>query len=112
MVAFFATGYRVIELAVIYRCRLSLQVYSMAIIVTMDGQTVKPHILQGKVGPCLNTVKWPTQGNPTQTDWRMWKDGLQRIITKNNQWISICQWTHLDEPSWFYSQLNNAYSKR
>jgi len=68
MTAFFTAGYRDVEIAAINRCRLFLQVYSMADIIAMDGRTVKLHILQGTKGPRLNNFQWPTQGNPSRPD--------------------------------------------
>ncbi len=68
-----------------------------------DGRREPPYSLQGRLGPRLHTFHWPTQGNPNQHDWQLWKEGLKKIMTDNNQWAPLEQWKKVDNPTWFYS---------
>ena len=52
------------------RCRLHLQVFSIAYIATGDGQAIDINVRKGLIQKRrIRNMSWPSQGNPASKDW-------------------------------------------
>jgi hypothetical protein len=111
----FATGS---ELKRINKCRLYLQVLTLAEIVDVAGNAITEEAWTGSPGTKLRPeIQWPNQGLPNKQDWQIWREALSLLCKStrgvrtddvryrqlNNQlgpWIKTPQWTWwFDAPS-------------
>jgi hypothetical protein len=107
--AFLGHGFKGKELAHINRCRLFLQVTSLADIVSADGK----HITHATWHGCKDSLRpsyyyWPNQGNPTPRDWQLWHRCLSLSFCggqERRMVIPLGSWTNqqFKEWLWFYS---------
>jgi len=62
------------HMRILNRCRLYLQVITLSDITTADGLIILPEIKQGiRIENRPSTLQWPTQGDPPQSEWRIWR---------------------------------------
>jgi len=86
-----------------------LQVITLGDITTADGLIILPEVKQGiRIEDRPSTLQWPTQGDPPQSEWRIWHQCLQsfehkgKLLQPLGQWIapSHQHWCHfLDLPN-------------
>jgi hypothetical protein len=97
-------GYTAYQLGQINRCRVYLQVLTLADIVSADGLCIIPDILVG--APLLDrksTLNWPSQQRPSNKDWAVWSSALRSLQPKHKLVIPLGEWlvssTH---QQWFW----------
>jgi hypothetical protein len=65
------------ELRRLNKCRMYLQVLSLAEIVDQGGTTISDQAWEGNRGQCYRPdLKWPNQGKPNTNDWKIWREAL------------------------------------
>jgi hypothetical protein len=77
----YGSGVHDLDLFVINKCRLFLQVYNLSDFKNLSRTGVKQHILQGIPGPVLNALIWPKQGKPSLQDWEIWRSTGKALKT-------------------------------
>ena len=83
--AFFNAGIRGKELGTINRCRVYLQVATLADITDGSGHYIADPMLIGKPNQTFTSgFTWPNQGTPTKQEWAKWYLGLQLAIPVDN----------------------------
>jgi hypothetical protein len=100
------------------RCRLSLQVLSVADITTGDGKEIDPKVKKGiKQEGSARNVQWPYQGQPSKVDWQVWRRVLKLTVCNGHQhslhhrlgaWIEPYASSSLPNWRWFWdASINN-----
>jgi hypothetical protein len=87
---FIRHGFRNKRLVCLNRCRLYLQVYTLADVCTGDGGKLISEIIQGR-NPMKGSsrIKWPNQGPLPQSDWKLWRIALQKCFLVRRTQLSI-----------------------
>jgi hypothetical protein len=71
------------HMRILNRCCLYLQVITLSNITTTDGLIILPEVKQGiRIEDRPSTLQWPTQGDPPQSEWRIWRQCLQSFEHK------------------------------
>ena len=106
------------EIARVNRCRLHLQVMTVADIVTGDGERILPKAWDGELDEERPVYyEWPHQPSPPPRDWQLWrrllgqmaKPGAPRVLQNPLQ-----EWTDDESGSWrwFFSRQENTLFRR
>ena len=94
----------------INRCRLYLQVSTLADLVTVDGRSVRQRIWQGQQNFSRgHRHDWPMQGQPGQDNWSDWREMLRQLFgligNSRRLAVPIGRWTDSwQDWRWFQSQ--------
>jgi hypothetical protein len=90
MSEFIRHGFRNKWLVRLTRCRLYLQVYTLADVCTGNGRKLISEIIQGR-NPMKGSsrIKWPNQGPLPQSDWNLWRIALQKCFLVRRTQLSI-----------------------
>jgi len=83
------------------QCQLFLQIYCVSELFGMDSLSIKPYILQGQLGPMINTYSWPRQGNPSETSWEHWQSTLRALWEEMT--TKLGHWVVSTTPDWIYN---------
>ena len=99
------------------RCRLFLQVLTVADISTGDGTAIDKNYLQGMQQTGRSRVAdWPTQGQPSAQDWTAWRRVLRLVLGSGNQytlttklgaWLEPYASKALPNWPWFWDKHND-----
>jgi len=82
---FLQAGIRGKDLAALNRCRLFLQVVTLADISDGSGHYITDAMLSGKANTTFTSgFTWPNQGQPTKKEWAQWHLGLHLAIPVDN----------------------------
>jgi hypothetical protein len=107
------SGVRDIELFILNKCRLYLNVYNLSAIYNMSGSEIKKHILQGMRGPKINDFVWPKQGNPTNSDWEIWRTIIRKVFNHDNILLTkLGPWIHNESSIWYFSPEEECLYKK
>ena len=96
--AFLEKGYKGRRLERLNRCRIYLQVLSLADICSGSGTYIIPSIKQGhNPYPTNDHLDWPAQSSPTTAMWTEWRQALHNTFPHYNnmltrhlgQWLTI-----------------------
>jgi hypothetical protein len=101
-------------LVVLNRCRIYLQVFSLADISSADGTSIIPDVLQGV--PLIDRkskLNWPYQQRPPNSAWEIWRSALRPLQPKNKLTTPLGIWTSSNlHQNWFWfkdNKLPNLY---
>jgi hypothetical protein len=90
------------QLKTLNRCRILLQVITLLDISSADGTTIDHPILQGdRLIGRKNTLSWPCQQCPQQSDWNVWSLALEHLQHNNSLCTILTEWTSSSHQSWF-----------
>mmetsp|Transcript_5909 Transcript_5909/g.9058 ORF Transcript_5909/g.9058 Transcript_5909/m.9058 type:complete len:1660 (+) Transcript_5909:3576-8555(+) len=87
------------------KCRLYLKILTISDMTTGDGSQVLQSIWEGKRQDlCLRGYKWPSQGAPTESEWKVWRQVLAKTIcdTRRRLHQPLLQWIKVPERMWWY----------
>ena len=94
------------QLQAVNRCRLYLQVMTVADLASADGYTILDSVMKGEKDlQRPHYYRWPTQHRPSEKDWKVWRNAItlsltsfgNELRTPLGRWIdSNSEWT------WFY----------
>ena len=100
---FIQAGFSGQELGRLNRCRLYLQVLTVADITTGDGKRIRRECLTG-TSKYPSEYDWPTQGNPPKHDWTFWQQSLTNTFGRNGTLTHpLGNWTTLPVRwQWFF----------
>ena len=74
------------SLAKLNRCRLFLQVTTLAEIVTADGKSIIQSAWEGRPKTTkTNKFFWPGQGNPPPADWKLFREAIGKVFQVDQQ---------------------------
>jgi hypothetical protein len=108
------------ELAHINRCRLYLQVTSLADITTGNGLCIRKGVMSGTM-ETLNEpyYQWPKQIRPGVTSWRLWRKAIKSCFLRGvglyiKAGMQLGRWNDgaQDQWKWFYSRHNQHVYQR
>ena len=85
-------------------CRIYLQVLTISDIITLDGTTILPNILQGKQFR-NSSLKWPKQEIPVHW-WSTWQLYLQTYIAPYLSHHRLGPWSHPTHQTWIWHQFS------
>jgi hypothetical protein len=120
MTKFIAKGFKNNRLVQLNRCRLFLQVYTLADICSSDGRKLCSEFLDGRNPmPGSSRLNWPNQGNPPPADWKLWRQALRKcfLTTRNEMRLHnpSGRWTlpaPAHWPCWYDISNHSAYIKQ
>ena len=101
----------------INRCRMYLQIFSVADMVTGDGQDITEDAWEGipQTEQRALKLRWPRSQTPTKSDWEVWKIVLGSVICRDNTRrliTSLGRWrTSPKDWKWFLTSNNNLIQK-
>ena len=83
MLLFFTHGFRKRQLKALNRCRLFLHAITVTDIATMCGKYIRAECRDGYSDYALTdeSLSWPIQHRPSQSDWHIWRDALETLTT-------------------------------
>lgn len=83
MLAFHDLGYSALELAVLNRCRLFMQVLTLSDIVSADGSFISQAGLLVQRDPVLSRTElhWPRRPRPSASSRRLWSTAVARLCS-------------------------------
>ena len=64
----------------INRCRLSHEVLTLSDLITGQGNKIRNYLWTEHPIPHDDRRKWPIQGIPTKSDWKIWRECLKAIF--------------------------------
>jgi hypothetical protein len=86
---------------ILNRCRLYLQVITLSNFTTADGLIILPEVKQGiRIEDRPSTLQWPTQDDPPQSEWRIWRQCLQSFEHKGKPLQPLGQWIAPSHQHW------------
>ena len=101
----------------INRCRIYLQVHSLADITTGNGRYIRRSIVKGNksMNQGRENIIWPRWERPSPKDWTVWRTFLRSICT--DRWLlrqPLGNWTTFDHNNWkwFLSPNNDNLYRR
>jgi hypothetical protein len=69
---------------ILNRCRLYLQVITLADITSADGKEIMPGVKKGqRLDEQTSRLEWPHQERPSNQDWNLWRISLSTLESKN-----------------------------
>lgn len=69
------------KLASCNRCRIYLQITTIAEMTTISGQRLRPNVLQVHKDDMIpNQFNWPNQERPSTYDRRVWKESVEKVL--------------------------------
>jgi len=90
---FLQQGYRHSHLQKLNRCRIYLQVITLADIVTADGGSIIPDIFEGvPLTDRKSALRWPCQQRPPAKDWALWSSALKTLQPRNKLTTPLGSW--------------------
>ena len=90
---FVNVGYPASQLAQLNRCRLYLQVITLADIVSADGSFILPDAFIGvPLSDRKSALKWPNQQRPPSKDWAVWSSALKCLQPRNKLLRPLGTW--------------------
>jgi hypothetical protein len=90
---FVNAGYPASQLAQLNRCRLYLQVITLADIVSADGTCILPNSFIGvPLSDRKSALKWPNQQRPPSKDWAVWSSALKSLQPRNKLLRPLGTW--------------------
>ncbi len=101
-------------MALINRCRLYLQVITVADIASADGKQIVPWVKDGfRHKDRYSTLNWPTQARPPLRDWKLWRQALSQIEERGLLIEPLGEWTDQSHQTWhgFVDPLMNFYER-
>jgi len=109
---FVEEGYSAAALGSLNRCRLFLQVITLADIFSADGSYIIPEALQGiSLQDRRSSLTWPNQQRPSNSAWELWRSALKSLQPKNKLERPLGRWhtTNLHQ-KWFWFQHPSSSS--
>jgi hypothetical protein len=101
---FITQGYKNSQLGRLNRCRIYLQVITLADITSASGSNIIPDILSGI--PLIDRkshLQWPCQQRPPQGDWTLWAQALRPLQPRSTLLQPLGQWlTSTTHQTWFW----------
>jgi hypothetical protein len=90
MSEFIRNGFKHNRLARLNRCRLFLQVYTLADICSGDGRKICPEFLSGHnpMRGC-SRIHWPNQGQPPPANWHLCRESIQKCFLSQRNVLRI-----------------------
>ncbi len=105
---FLSLKYKPKTLQILNRCRIYLQVITLADITSADGTQIIPQTLKGhRLADRKSNLKWPKQQSPTREDWILWSSALQQLQMGNKLKIKLTTWTSEPHQFWFWYMDTN-----
>jgi hypothetical protein len=101
---FVEEGFSAAMLGALNRCRLYLQVLTLADISLADGSCIIPDVFQGiPLQDRRSTLRWPCQQRPFNSAWDLWRSALRSLQPKNKLSQPLGEWlsTKLHQ-DWFW----------
>jgi len=90
---FVKAGYPAAQLTQLNRCRLYLQVITLADIVSADGSLILPEAFIGvPLSDRKSDLKWPNQQRPPSKDWAVWSSALKCLQPRNKLLRPLGTW--------------------
>jgi hypothetical protein len=81
MTEFIANEFKNNRLVRLNRCRLFLQVYTLADICSGNGRRLCKEFFDGRNPmPGSSRLSWPNQGNPPPADWKLWQQAIRKCF--------------------------------
>ena len=120
MEAFIEAGYQGEELAQLNRCRMFLQVVTVADISSGDGTKLLRSTKHKRTdSPSARRYQWPGQGPPSQQAWTTWETAISKCLLQQNSKRtclrqSLGRWL-VDDDDWPWlleEQERRLYQKR
>jgi hypothetical protein len=103
MEEFFKQHIPVAHMRILNRCRLYLQVITLSDISTADGHTILPEIKQGIwLEQRKSNLLWPTQCNPPQANWEIWRHYLRQFEEKGKLSQPLGNWVDQPHQTWHH----------
>jgi hypothetical protein len=88
---FIRQGYSGASLGLLNRCRLYLQIISLADIASADGSCIIPDVFCGiPLTDRTSTLRWPHQQRPNQKAWDLWSAALRNLQPRNRLMVHPC----------------------
>ena len=106
------------------RCRLYLQVLTVADITTGDGRELTVSAINGVKEECQTSLDWPYQPKPPAEDWKVWRETLTKALRPPDTGESLSRKLHkplgdwlVDDAeqhkaNWYYSPLEDRLYQR
>jgi len=106
---FIQQGYSGASLGLLNRCRLYLQIISLADIASVDGSCIIPEVFCGiPLTDRTSTLRWPHQQRPNQKAWDLWSAALRKLQPCNCLIHPLGPWsTHVQHQSWHWFRDSN-----
>ena len=116
MEEFVEQGYTKSELMILNRCRIFLQVMTLADVMTGSGDSFTEHYLCIREPTPRNTYQWPRQEEPTTAMKKFWKKALRKTfdLRAGKTGYRLGYWlnNNYQQWEWFYDRNNhNLYKK-
>ena len=93
MEGFIAAGAEKTQLQALNRCRLYMQVTTVADISNGEGNKLHPHAFSRKRIGQRDTYHWPVQGMPPAADWKIWDHYIRQELGKYHYYPhSLGEW--------------------
>ena len=105
MSEFIRHGFKNKRLVRLNRCRVYLQVYTLADVCTGDGRKLISAIMDGR-NPMKGSsrLQWPNQGQLPPADWKLWRSALQKCFLVQRTQLRIRtplgNWLLTAPPNW------------
>jgi hypothetical protein len=88
-------------ISILNRCRIYLNVITVADIVSADGTHILPWVKQGhRHKDRHSTLNWPNQEKPPPKDWKIWTQALSRLETREKLTDPLGCWTGPSHQTW------------
>jgi hypothetical protein len=85
----------------INRCRIYLQVITIADITSADGTYILPEVKLGQhPSGRKSTLQWPYQGRPAASDWITWRNSLLLLENRGKLAQPLGDWTMQPHQIW------------
>ena len=92
------------EYKTLNKCRIYLQVFTLADIVTGDGKRIQKNTWEGKKPTQLRPISnWPRWGKPSLAEWKIWRKAITNTflqVTDRNLKQYLGAWVHKPENKW------------
>lgn len=113
LITHFRTYFTPKEIRTINKCRIYLQVLTLADIYDSGGRNVCKHIREGhRLKERRSKYKWPYQVKPLKAEWRNWRKAIDIAWSRN---IQLGDWHHNRHQKfkWFHSiSTDRVYHQR
>lgn len=100
---FVTLKYKHADLTMLNKCRVYIQVLSLADITSTDGSQIIPHYKQGIWSQdCRSNYNWPTQQCPGKEASALWRTALQHLEHHNTLKAPLGGWLTSPHQTWHW----------
>jgi len=98
---FIQLGFEPLQLGILNRCRLYLQVLYLSDLVSADGTIIIPAVKNGhRIIDRVSNLNWPIQDRPPPSAWTLWRQALAHFENRSKLLIPLRYWCAETHQRW------------